>query len=130
MGSEDNAVLMTLAIEDAREFQVQWEGVISQGNCFVPWPRPLASQQAVRLHVIVVGAGTTNLEAVVDFNDVDSFGRTGALLKLQPQAVEKFRLLFERAVKPPGPSAPTALMLQQVAPNTSPPEPLAAGSSP
>src|SRR5213593_4424071 len=107
-------VFLTLAFEDVREFQLLWEGVISHGSCFVPWPRPLVSDQPVTLQVVIVGAGKADIEAIVDFNDVDSFGRNGALVKLPPASVDKFRVLFEKAVNPPRPSAPTPIAMQSV----------------
>ena len=86
MAADGSAVLMTLAFEDVREMQLQWS-VIEGGSIFVPWPRPLASETKVRLHVIVANAGTADVDAVVDFNDVDSFGRSGMVLKLLPPSI-------------------------------------------
>src|SRR5262249_54454639 len=107
MAGDGSAVLMTLAFDDVREMQLQWS-VIEGGSVFVPWPRPLASEMPVRLHVIVAGAGAADVGAIVDFNDVDSFGRSGLVLKLPPASVEALRGVYEKSIMPPRPSAPTS----------------------
>ncbi len=86
MGMDDSAVPLTLAFEDVRELQLQW-AVIETGSLFVPTARPLASELWVRLTVTVAGGGTATVEAQVDFNDVDSFGHPGSVMKLASPAI-------------------------------------------
>jgi serine/threonine-protein kinase len=108
MPADASAVLMTLAFEDVRDLQLQW-AVIEEGSVFVPWSRPMPSETPVRLHVAVAHVGTADVDGIVDFNDVDSFGRPGAVVRLPRPSIEALRKLHERSLAPPRASAPDSV---------------------
>ncbi len=96
-----------LAFEDARAFLTLWEGELCKGACFVPWARPLVSDEQVALTIEVFGVAATVLEGKVAFNDVDAWGQPGFVIELSDSG-KVAASNFQRQLDPANPAPPSS----------------------
>ena len=98
MAADAPSVVTNLTFEDVKEFQVQYEGLLRTGRCFVLWARPQISGALAHVHLKAGATGETVLCGEVEFNESDDSGRPGLLIALDEASQARAKELYEKSL--------------------------------